>query len=166
MAVYNHTLGTDPVWVANYRVTCPGVHVKTHDGYIRLAFRGACLDWLSPTQESHLLGLGLVERIPADEQAAIDAAAPVVTADLDEDADEDEYAPAPEQSGGVDECLAAMAHLQVPATAGAPTARTALRDAGHRFGNDVIAHAVKRRKSSLSGTTTEDDDDAFECVKF
>jgi hypothetical protein len=106
MAVRNWTLGTDPVWVANYRVTCPGVHVKSHDGYIRLAFRGACLDWLSDKQAAHLLGLGLVERIPADEQPAIDVAAPV---DVDIDADEDEYAPAPEQSGAVDECLATLA---------------------------------------------------------
>ena len=163
MAVHNWTLRTDPVWVANYRVTCPGVHVKSHDGYIRLAFRGACLDWLSPAQESQLLGLGLVERIPADEQAAI-AAAPV---EVDIDAEADDLAPAPEHSGAVDECLATLAHLQVPATDGAPKCRAALRDAGHRFGNDVISHAVRRRKSALSdATATDEEEESFEVVQF
>jgi hypothetical protein len=65
----------------------------------------------------------------------------------------------------VDECVATLARLQVPATAGAPTARTALRGNGFRFGNDVVAAAVKQRKSSLSGTSA-DEEEAFEVVKF
>jgi hypothetical protein len=38
--------------------------------------------------------------------------------------------------------------------AGDPTVRDALRDAGHRFGNETIAAAVKARK--LSGTAARD----------
>jgi hypothetical protein len=145
MAVYNWTLGTDPNWVAPYRVSCPAIHVKTHDGYIRLAFRGALLDWLNPVQEAHFLRMGLVERIPADEQAAI-ADAPV-------EVDTDDYAPAPENSSVVDECLATLAQKGVPLTAGAPTCRAVLRDAGFRVGNATVAAAVKRRKSELSEAT-------------
>jgi hypothetical protein len=164
MTVFNWTLGTDPNWVARYRVTCPAVHVKSHDGYIRLAFRGACLDWLNPEQEAHFLALGLVERINADEQPAIDAAAPV---EVDIDTDEDEYAPAPEHSGAVDECMATLAQQGVPITAGAPKCRAALRDAGFRFANDVISHAVRRRKSELSRTSADDEEaENFEVVKF
>jgi hypothetical protein len=84
--VWNWTLGTDPVWKARYRVTCPCVHVKSHDAYIRQAYRGACLDWLGDEQAAHFLGLGLVERVPADEQPAIAAHAPV---ELDADADDE-----------------------------------------------------------------------------
>ena len=55
------------------------------------------------------------------------------------------------------ECMAALMRLHVPVKAGSPTARDALRAAGHRFGNDVIAAAVKKRKSRypLSGTAAE-----------
>jgi hypothetical protein len=123
MAVYNWTLGTDPNWKARYRVTCAGLHVKTHDRYIRLAQHGALLDWLNPEQEAHFLKMGLVERIPEDEQAAI-ADAPVEV-----EADEDEYAPAPEQSGAVDECLATLAHLQVPPRPAQPCAMRATASA-------------------------------------
>jgi hypothetical protein len=164
MSVFNHTLGTDPVWVARYRVTSPMVHAKSWDGYVRQCFNGACLDWLNPEQEAHFLRMGLVERIPDAERPAIAADAPQ-TVDLEADGGADDNASAPEESGAVDECVAALAHLEVPATAGAPTARTALRDAGHRFGNDVIAHAVKRRKE-LSGTATDDEKDASETVRF
>jgi hypothetical protein len=138
------------------------VHAKGADGRLRQCLHGACLDWLNPVQEAHFLRMGLVERIAADEQAAIAADAPVVPVDLESDEDED--APAPEASGAVDECVATLARLQVPTTAGAPTARTALRGNGFRFGNDVVAAAVRQRKSSLSGTSA--DDEEFEVVKF
>jgi hypothetical protein len=88
-AVFNHVLGTDPIWVARYRVVCAGLQPKSWDGRVHQAFRGACLDWLSPAQESHFLGLGLVERIPVDEQPAIAADVPV---EVDIESDEDEYA--------------------------------------------------------------------------
>jgi cytochrome c oxidase cbb3-type subunit II len=128
------------------------------------------LGLLSDEQEAHFLNLGLVEHVPDAESATTDPARPVyadAVADADEDAPADEFAPAAEESGAVDECLATLAHLDVPATAGAPTARKYLRDAGHRFGNDVIAHAVKRRKSALSALSADDDEaENFEVVTF
>jgi hypothetical protein len=148
---HNHTLGTDPVWVARYRVTAALAVAKGADGRLRHCYHGALLDWLSDEQAAHFLRLRLVERVDTDPQDSIVAAPP---ADLD----------AVRDSGAVDECLATLAHLQLPAAAGAPTARTALRDAGHRFGNAVIAHAVKRRKE-LS-RTADDEEDSFEAVEF
>jgi hypothetical protein len=109
------------------------------------------LDWLSPVQESHFLKMGLVERI--DDGTSAD----------ESDADGDTLDAAVPDSGAVDECVATLARLQVPATAGAPTARTALRGNGYRYGNDVVAAAVRLRKE-LSGTGT--DDEEFEAVKF
>jgi hypothetical protein len=122
--------------------------------------RGPVIEWLNERQRAHFLRLGLAEEIDADPQDTIVAAPP---ADLD--ADDDTLDAAVPDSGAVDECVATLAHLQVPATAGAPTARTALRGNGFRFGNDVVAAAVRQRKSSLSGTAT-DDEAAFEAVKF
>jgi hypothetical protein len=151
MAVLNHTLGTDPVWVARYRVTSARVFAEAHDGRLWQCFNGACLDWLSPVQESHFLKMGLVERI--DDGTSAD----------ESDADGDTLDAAVPDSGAVDECVATLARLQVPATAGAPTARTALRGNGYRYGNDVVAAAVRLRKE-LSGTGT--DDEEFEAVKF
>jgi hypothetical protein len=156
---HNHTLGTDPVWVARYRVTAALAVAKGADGRLRHCYHGALLDWLSDEQAAHFLRLRLVERVDTDPQDSIVAAPP---ADLD--ADEDTLDATVPDSGAVDECLAALAHLQLPAAAGAPTARTALRDAGHRFGNAVIAHAVKRRKE-LS-RTADDKEDSFEAVEF
>jgi hypothetical protein len=155
---HNHTLGTDQVWVARYRVTAALAVAKGADGRLRHCYHGALLDWLSDEQAAHFLRLRLVERVDTDPQDSIVAAPP---ADLDE-ADEDTLDAAVPDSGAVGECLAALMHLQVPAAAGAPTARTALRDAGHRFGNDVIAHAVRRRKE-LSRTA---DDEEFDAVTF
>jgi hypothetical protein len=80
-------------------------HVPRDDG-IHQSFRGACFDWLSPAQ-GHLLELGLVEKITAAEQPTIAADAPIY-ADNDAEA-EDDYAPAPEHSGAVDEIIATLA---------------------------------------------------------
>ena len=66
-------------------------------------------------------------------------------------------------SGAVDGCIATLARLQVPATAGAPAARTALRGNGFRYSNAVVAAAVKRRKG-LSAAATDADDEEFEVV--
>jgi hypothetical protein len=85
-------------------------------------------------------------------------------APVDLDADEATLDAAAPDSGAVDECVATLARLQVPATAGAPAARTALRGNGFRFGNGVVAAAVRQRKSSRSGTSA--DDEEFEVVKF
>jgi hypothetical protein len=41
MAVFNHTLGTDPVWVARYRVTSARVFAEAHDGRLWQCFNGA-----------------------------------------------------------------------------------------------------------------------------
>jgi hypothetical protein len=50
----------------------------------------------------------------------------------------------------VDECAADLDRLEVAPDAGAPTARTALRDSGARYSNDVIAAAVRSRKQRVS----------------
>jgi hypothetical protein len=70
--VFNHTLGTDPVWVAHYQVTSPLVLAKSWDGRLRQCFQGAYLDWLNPEQEKHFLRMGLVRRVEAAEAAQID----------------------------------------------------------------------------------------------
>jgi hypothetical protein len=75
MAVFNHTLGTDPVWVARYRVTCPLVYAADWDGRLRQCYSGALLDWLSDEQSAHFLRMGLVERVDDDPQDAIDVRA-------------------------------------------------------------------------------------------
>jgi hypothetical protein len=81
-------------------------------------------------------------------------------ADLDA---EDTPGAATPDSGAVSECVATLARLQVPATAGAPACRTALRGNNYRYSNSVIAESVKRRKG-LSGTATAADDEDFEAV--
>jgi cytochrome c oxidase cbb3-type subunit II len=50
----------------------------------------------------------------------------------------------------VGECIDALDRSGVPSDAGAPTARKALRDAGCRFGNNVISAAVRERKMRAS----------------
>lgn len=85
---------------------------------------------------------------------------------VDLEADEDDTPDVATDSGAVDECVDALARLQVPATAGAPTARTALRGTGYRCANDVVAHAVKRCKELSSRTATDDEAENFEVVKF
>jgi hypothetical protein len=58
----------------------------------------------------------------------------------------------------VDHCIATLELLQVPATAGAPTARTILRGNDYKYGNNVIAGAVRRRKE-LCGAVPDDEDE-------
>ena len=65
----------------------------------------------------------------------------------------------------VAELIAKLDTLGVPRGDGAPKVRAALRDAGERYGNGVIAAAIRARKS-LAATTTDDDEDAFEVVQF
>lgn len=111
--------------------------VKAQDGAIHYHYRGAAnigppanygetIDWLSDTQAKQFLDEGLVERIE------------------EEPADTEEVDPGPLQG-----CLTALEHLGVDMSAGAPTARAALRDAGYRFGNDVVAATVKARKDAV-----------------
>ena len=46
----------------------------------------------------------------------------------------------------VHQCVDVLDEIELPLTAGAPTARAAVRARGHRFGNDTIAEAVKQRR--------------------
>ncbi|BBY35890.1 hypothetical protein MMAN_58060 [Mycobacterium mantenii] len=128
-----------------YRVMCHLVIAKDQEGRVRYYYQspvvgssGAVIPWLSDEKAEQLLRLGLVERI-ADST-------------MDHQADD----AAQTESEALQDCLKALEHLGVDLAAGAPTARTALRDAGFRFGNDVVAAAVKARKDAvraLSGTT-------------
>jgi hypothetical protein len=93
--------------------------------------RGPVIEWLNPVQREHFLRLGLVEEIDAEPQDVI-VAAPLLTVpaapvdlDADEDEGEDALDVAAPDSGAVDECIATLARLHVPATVGAPSARTA-----------------------------------------
>jgi cytochrome c oxidase cbb3-type subunit 2 len=94
---------------------------------------GPVIPWLSDVQREQFLAEGLVEEI--DDEAALPG-------------DDGESA-----MTAVDNCVAALERLNVPADAGAPACRTALRDAGFRFGNDVVAAAVRSRKQ-LSRTVS------------
>lgn len=88
-------------------------------------------------------------------QDAITAAAGAPAEPVDLDAEDTLDAPA--DSDAVSECVATLARLQVPPTAGAPACRTALRGNDFRYSNAVVAAAVKRRKG-LSGTAADDED--------
>lgn len=121
-----------------------GVHlicVKDRDGKVNYHYSrpqpqgrdfGPAIPWLSPRQAAHLLRCNMVELIDDDPASGGEPVA-VTAADR------------------VRECVDALEQLGVPADAGALKARDALRDGAHRFGNDVVAAAVKVRKA-LSGT--------------
>jgi hypothetical protein len=158
-----HSMGVaDAVYTPRWRVTGSLVIAKGTDGRGQYAYGGDTLDWLSDEQAAHLLRHKLVEPIDADAQAATTAAVDAPAQPLDPDRDaEDSDAPAAD-SDAVAECIGVLEQLQVPATVGAPAARTALRGNGFRFGNAVVAAAVKRRK--LSRTATDADDEQFEAV--
>jgi hypothetical protein len=84
---------------------------------------GPVIPWIGPVYLDNWLRLGLVTEI--GEPVPTPPPAPV-----DLDADEATLDAAAPDSGAVDECVATLARLQVPATAGAPAARTALRGNG------------------------------------
>lgn len=152
------------VFVPRYRVTSALVVARGRDGLNRHCYRGDVLGYLNPEQEAHFLRHKLVERIDADPQNAIAAAAvpddaPAEPVDLDADEEDTLDAAAPD-TDAVLECVGTLARLQVPTTSGAPAARTALRGNGFRFSNSVVAAAVKSRKE-LSRTA---DDEKFEEV--
>lgn len=54
----------------------------------------------------------------------------------------------PNQAQRVGDCVDALIRLGVPADTGSRKARVALRERGHRFGNDTIAAAVRARKAT------------------
>ncbi len=148
--VWNHVLGTDPVWVARYRVIVTLVLAYTYDGKVRQCYHGSCLDWLNPVQERHFLNKGLVERIPEAEQSSIPAdARQAVGIESDEDAP---AAPDDVNTDIVDECVKDLNLLGVQQDAGAPNARKALRESGRHYANDVVCAAVRARKAALAGT--------------
>jgi hypothetical protein len=127
----------------SYRVKCACVIAKNSEGKLRHYYGnsdhlgapvnyGSVIPWLSDEQAEHLLKLGLVERIEEN---------PVEITNVDSDP--------------LVGCLKALESLEVDLSAGAPTCRSALRDGGFRYGNDVVAEAVKARKDALralSGT--------------
>jgi cytochrome c oxidase cbb3-type subunit II len=130
--------------------------------------RGPYIEWLNPVQRQHFLRLGLVEEIdaaltPTPLPAPIDPEPEPI--DLDADTDD-----TPDAVGAdthrVAECMAALDRLGVPRDAGAPKARSAVREAGEKFGNDVVAAAVRQRKFSLSRTAEDDEEESFEVVQF
>lgn len=47
----------------SYRVTAPLVLARDKSGHVHHAYEGAVLDWLSPEQAEHLLGVGQVVEI-------------------------------------------------------------------------------------------------------
>lgn len=101
--------------------------------------RGPEIDWLSAAEAQLFLMQGFVEQIGAS-PAAQPAGDPEPV----------ESSPVLSQEG-IDECARSLDRLGVPADAGAPTARTALREGGESYSNATIALAVRARKS-LSGT--------------
>lgn len=129
----------------SYRVTAPLVLAKDQAGNVNYHYRdcpnlgapanyGEIIPWLSDAEAEFLLSSGLVEKIDPPEP------------DTDASASETE---------AIHDCLKVLESLDVDLGAGAPTARRALREAGHRFANDVVAAAVKARKDAvraLSGT--------------
>ena len=133
-------------FVPRYRVKAALVCAKGQDGLRQHCYKGDLLDWLNDEERTHYLRKGLVVDVaeadlaqgdssmaPTYPQGVGGAGAPDVNEDV------------------VDECIASLDRLGVAPDAGAPTARTALREGGERYGNDVIAAAVRARKS-LSGT--------------
>jgi hypothetical protein len=105
---------------------------------------GPIIAWLNDEQREHFLRNGLVEEIDDAPTSAQPQPAP------------SDLIPCP-NAELVDECIAALDRFEVPAGAGAPTARTALRENGQAFGNDTIAAAVRQRKMRavpLSRTAT------------
>jgi cytochrome c oxidase cbb3-type subunit 2 len=91
--------------------------------------KGPVIPWLSDLQREQLLREGKVEEIEDGDSPAVDGEAAM---------------------SAVDNCIAALKRLNVPASAGAPACRTSLRDGGFRFGNSAIAAAVKRRKDEVA----------------
>jgi hypothetical protein len=93
--------------------------------------RGPLIDWLGDDQRENWLRLGLVEQI-------------------DDEPAEPPQPPRHEAAEAIDRCLDDLDRLGLPAEAGAPAARKALRDNGARYGNDAIAAALRERKASAA----------------
>ncbi len=137
----------------------PGIHcviVKNRDGKLVYHYSqkphgttdfGPDINWLSPEQRKSLVGrfVDEIEEPPADPEIASgdhETPAHPEKAELAEATDDAKIDP-----DAVRLCIDALEHLGVPLGAGAPTARHVLRDGGRRFGNDVIAAAVRERRA-------------------
>jgi hypothetical protein len=147
-----HAMGVadDAVYTPRWRVIAACVVAKGKDGRNQHCYVGDTLDWLSDDEAARFMRFKLVEPIDADAQDATATDAPAEQVD-----------DAPADSDAVDECIATLARLHVPTTAGAPACRTALRGNQYRYSNAVVAAAVKRRKG-LSAAATDAED--FETV--
>jgi hypothetical protein len=117
------------------RVTAALVIAKDQTGRLHHIYCGDWIPWLNDERRGHFLRVGLVEEIEEDQSAAVVELHPAPAAT--------DVAANPNRIG---ECIDALDRSGVPSDAGAPTARKALRDAGCRFRNDVIAAAVRERK--------------------
>lgn len=109
------------------------VIVRTKTGQLRHHYLrpvhntfGPIIESIDDAQAAYLLRVGMIERIGSP------------AADSGDE-------PGPDQR--VSACLRAIAELELPPDAGAPTVRAALRDAGHRYGNDIVAHAIRARRT-------------------
>jgi cytochrome c oxidase cbb3-type subunit 2 len=121
-----------------YRVTAALVVAKDQSGRLHHTYCGDWISWLNDEQRGHFLRLGLVEEIDNESADVVE---------LHPEPAEAAVAVKPDRIG---ECVEALDRLEIPSDAGAPTARTALRDAGFRWGNGVIAAAVRQRKLRAS----------------
>jgi hypothetical protein len=118
-----------------------GAGASDMQGHLTHCYKGSLLGWLNDGQRDHFLNKGLVERV--------------------EDSTEVPKLPADET---ITECVGALARLGVPATAGAPKARSALRDSGHKYSNETVAQAIRQRKAVHARQKGSDDEDFEEIV--
>lgn len=159
-----------------YRVKpdAPLVCVKDREGKVRYHYSrpqpkdrdyGPVITDISPEQAKYLLRIGYIERIDDDDPRA--STSPTVpTPNTATPAPQPNNAPPEELDqrltseslrNGIDAarlhaCIAAIAALGLPANAGAPKAREALRVAGQSWPNDVICAAVRARKALANPT--------------
>lgn len=120
----NLAMGVPGPWKPVWKVVAPLVLARDGAGRLHHAYRGSMLGWLSEDQSQHFLRHGLVERVPEPD------------------------APEMPPADVIGNCVAALAELGVPLRAGRPTAAKALRDAGHKFGNEAVSEACKIRQAS------------------
>lgn len=133
--------------VVRYRVTSALVIVKDQTGKLHHAYRGELLYYLNDEQRAHFLRHKLVVEIDAGNDAppqgdslVVGSPRPINTTPAAPDVNADVAS----------DCMRDLDRLGVDAASGSPRARKALRDAGLRYGNDVIAAAVRARKEGLS----------------
>lgn len=114
-----------------YLVKCALVTAKDRAGQIKYYYAGMnpVIGWMPEDQAEHLLNIGLIELLDGDYE------------DTDPLRDQ-------EAVNRIEECAGAMDRLDLPRDCGAPTAREALRADGQKFGNELIASAVKLRKAT------------------